>query len=402
LAQRLGKVLKERKDDLAKLAVSEMGKPLKQAISEVEKCAWLCEHYAENAEKYLSDETIDTDASESWVGFEPLGVILGVMPWNFPYWQVIRFAVPTVLAGNTAILKHASNVSGCAEELVDLFRAAGFPDGVFSHILISGKDVAEVISDKRVKAVSLTGSAPAGKSVAKAAGEHLKKSLLELGGSNAFIVLNDADLEEIMESAIFGRIQNNGQSCIAAKRFIVEAGIYDAFKSRLLKRFEELIVGDPMEEGTDIGPLARKDLAEELEDQMQKSLDQGAKLLFGGKRDAAIFYPTILEGVNPGMPAFDEETFGPLATLTKVESAEEAIELTNRSDFGLGATICTQDVERAKKLAQQIEDGAVFINSMVKSDPRLPFGGTKISGYGRELGAFGIREFTNVKTYYVK
>jgi succinate-semialdehyde dehydrogenase/glutarate-semialdehyde dehydrogenase len=402
LVNKLGSQLEIEKESLAKLAVSEMGKPYAQAISEVEKCTWLCEHYAENASEYLKSETVKTDASESWVAYEPLGLILAVMPWNFPYWQVMRFAVPTLLAGNTGILKHASNVPGCSKALENLFVKSGFPEGVFSQIRMSGSRVKEVINHPDVKAASLTGSEKAGKSIAESAGKQLKKCLLELGGSNAFVVLKDADLSEIMNMAVFARTQNNGQSCIAAKRFIVEAPIYKDFKAELAKRFRELTVGDPMQESTDIGPLARIDLAEELEEQMKKSIEVGAELLLGGKRDGAIFHPTILAGVKPGMPVFDEETFGPLATITKVDSAEEAIKMANQSRFGLGATICSANIEKAKKLALLIEDGAVFINELVKSDPRLPFGGTKISGYGRELGSFGIQEFVNVKTYYIK
>ena len=402
LVRKLGLQINAEKDFLAKLAVAEMGKPFVQAISEVEKCAWLCEHYADNAAEYLKREVIKTDASESWVSYEPLGLILAVMPWNFPYWQVMRFAVPTLLAGNTGILKHASNVPGCSKALEGLFTKAGFPDGVFSQVRISGSRVKEIIDHPHVKAASLTGSEKAGKSIAENAGKQLKKCLLELGGSNAFIILEDADLSEIMETAVFARTQNNGQSCIAAKRFIVHASIYETFKEKLKDQFKELVTGDPMKEETDIGPLARVDLAEELDEQMKKSIEAGAELLLGGERDEAIFYPTILDGIEPGMAAFDEETFGPLATITKVDSAEEAIELANQSRFGLGATICSTNVEKAKKLAMLIEDGAVFINELVKSDPRLPFGGTKISGYGRELGPLGIKEFVNAKTYYVK
>ncbi len=402
LVRKLGSHLKTDKESLATLAVAEMGKPYSQAISEVEKCAWLCEHYADKAAEYLKSEVIKTDASESWVAYEPLGLILAVMPWNFPYWQVMRFAVPTLLAGNTGILKHASNVPGCSEALEELFTKAGFPEDVFSQVRISGSRVKEIIDHPHVKAASLTGSERAGKSIAETAGKQLKKCLLELGGSNAFIVLADADLSEIMETAVLARTQNNGLSCIAAKRFIVEHSIYEKFKVELTKRFKDLSVGDPMKEETDIGPLARVDLAEELEEQMNRSIEAGAELLMGGKREGAIFHPTILDGVKPGMAAFDEETFGPLATITKVDSAEQAIELANQSRFGLGATICSTDIKKAKKLALLSEDGAVFINELVKSDPRLPFGGTKISGYGRELGPLGIKEFVNAKTYYVK
>jgi succinate-semialdehyde dehydrogenase/glutarate-semialdehyde dehydrogenase len=390
------------KEELAKLAVLEMGKPYSQAISEVEKCAWLCEHYAENAKEYLQKDVIKTEASESWVAYEPLGLILAVMPWNFPYWQVMRFAVPTLLAGNTGILKHASNVPGCSKALESLFKKAGFPEGVFSQVRISGSRVKEIIEHPHVKAASLTGSEKAGKSLAEAAGAQLKKCVLELGGSNAFVILKDADLDQIIDTAVFARTQNNGQSCIAAKRFIIEAPVYDQFKDALIKKFEELKIGDPMNEDIDVGPLAREDLAEDLEEQMNKSIKSGAELLTGGKRENAIFHPTILGGVKPGMAAFDEETFGPLATLTKVDSEDEAIELANKSRFGLGATICTKNIDKAKILANQIEDGAVFINELVKSDPRLPFGGTKISGYGRELGPLGIKEFVNAKTYYIK
>lgn len=402
LVENLGSQLLAKKKSLAELAVREMGKPISQAIAEVEKCAWLCRHYAEYAEEYLAPITVNTDARESRVAFEPLGLVLAIMPWNFPYWQVLRFAVPTLLAGNTALLKHASNVTGCAEAIEDLFRKAGFPFGIFSHIKVSGSEMSGIIGHESIKAVSLTGSEKAGKAVAAEAGKFLKKCVLELGGSNAFVILKDADIESIIDAAVFGRIQNNGQSCIAAKRFIVEAPVYDEFKLLLQKRFEELVTGDPLDEKVDLGPLARVDLAEDLEAQMKKSIDMGARLLTGGKREKALFYPAILEGVAPGMPAFDEETFGPLATLTKVNSADEAIVLANRSRYGLGATICTSDISYGLLLGSRIEDGAVFINDMVKSDPRLPFGGTKQSGHGRELGVFGIREFTNVKTYYVK
>ncbi len=402
LVSNLGKSLIANKEDLAQLAVSEMGKPISQAVAEVEKCAWLCEHYSKNAPTYLSRNEIKTEAAKSWVDYEPLGVILGIMPWNFPYWQVIRFAVPTVLASNTTLLKHASNVTGCAEAIEGIFRKAGFPTGVFSHLKLSGNKTSEIIKDHRIRAVSLTGSENAGKSVASAAGSVLKKCVLELGGSNAFVILNDAKLDFIMDAAVNGRIQNNGQSCIAAKRFIVQEGIYNDFKNRLIRRFEELNVGDPSNPLTDIGPLARVDLAIELENQLNSSLKKGAKLLVGGSREGALFQPTIIENSLPGMPCFDQETFGPLAALTRVNSAEEAINLANRSNFGLGATICSGSIQNSIELGKEIEDGAVFVNEMVKSDPRLPFGGTKISGYGRELGAWGIREFTNVKTYFVK
>ncbi len=400
LIGKLGEAIKEAKRNLAELATLEMGKPLSQAIAEVEKCAWLCSHYAENAGNYLEDQKIDTDADESWVAYEPLGVILGVMPWNFPYWQVMRFAVPTLLAGNTVAIKHASNTTGCVNALADVFERAGFEEGCFEVLIVEGSRVKSIIGSEFVKAVSLTGSEKAGASVAAAAGKHLKKTVLELGGSNAFIVLADADLGEAAKIGVKARIQNNGQSCIAAKRFLVEDSVYDDFMERFLEKWEKLKVGNPMETGTDVGPLARLDLAETLDEQMRRSMDQRAKLLRGGSRQGPLFEPAILEGVKPGMAAFDEETFGPLAAFTRIKDAEEAVELNNRSRYGLGATLFTSDLERGKRLGRSIRDGAVFFNEMVKSDPRLPFGGTKISGYGRELGPFGIKEFTNVKTYY--
>lgn len=402
LMVKLGEVLKNEKDRLAEWATREMGKPIGQGVSEVEKCAWLCSHYAEHAEEYLSADRIDTDAKESYVAYAPLGVILGVMPWNFPYWQVMRFAVPTLMAGNTVVIKHASNTQQCAKEIAESFEKAGFPRGVFQVLAIGGKRVASVIENDIVRAVSVTGSETAGASVAEAAGRSLKKSVLELGGSNAFIVLRDADLDAAVDTAVFARVQNNGQSCIAAKRFLIETDVYDAFLHRFVEKWRALDVGDPMKPVTDVGPVAREDLAEKLENQMKASVSQGAELLMGGERDGAMFQPAILTGVRPGMPAFDEETFGPLAAIMRVSGVKEALELNNRSRYGLGATVCTTQVREAKELARQIDDGAVFINELVKSDPRLPFGGTKTSGYGRELGPLGIKEFVNAQTVYVK
>lgn len=397
---KLGQVLKNGKETLAELATIEMGKPFDQGVLEVEKCAWLCAHYAENATEYLRDERISTDAKKSWVAYEPLGVILGVMPWNFPFWQVMRFAVPTMMAGNTVVVKHASNTQGCAVAIAGLFEKAGFPKDAFRILAIGGKRVADVIENDIVRAVSLTGSETAGASVATAAGKQLKKTVLELGGSNAFIVLRDADLDVVVDLAVTARIQNNGQSCIAAKRFLVDGEIFDAFLERFVEKWKGLSVGDPMKPGTDVGPLARVDLAEKLEKQMNDSVAQGAKVLIGGERKGAMFQPAILTGVRPGMPAFDEETFGPLAAFTRVSGAAEAIDFNNRSRYGLGATICTTDLKMGEKLGRRIRDGAVFFNELVKSDPRLPFGGTKLSGYGRELGPLGIKEFVNAKTYY--
>lgn len=398
----LSSQLRDRVKDLAKLATLEMGKPIKQAESEVEKCAWLCEHYAENGAKYLADHKVKSDGSQSWVSYEPLGVILGVMPWNFPYWQAFRFAVPTILAGNTALVKHASNVQGCAGEIQQLFESSGFPKGAYQNLRISSKKVAGVIEHDAIKATSLTGSEKAGSAVAQKSGAEIKKSLLELGGSNAFIVLADADLEKTADLCVNARMQNNGQSCIAAKRIILEEPIAEKFTRMLVQRIENLKVGDPLDENIDVGPVAREDLAADLEKQMKESIKKGASLEIGGERNKAHFSPALLKDVEPGMPAFEEETFGPLLSVIVAKSAGHAIELCNLSKFGLGATICSADTDRAIKLARDVEDGAVFINELVKSDPRLPFGGTKISGYGRELGEYGIREFVNIKTYYVK
>lgn len=408
LAARCSYVLKlaalfdHRKETLAQLATLEMGKPIAEAEAEVEKCAWMCRHYAEHAEEYLADQHIKTEASESWVAYESMGIILGVMPWNFPYWQVLRFAVPTLLAGNVVTVKHASNVQGCAAEIETIFAKAGLPKHCYTNLPIESSFVKQVIEHPDVKAVSLTGSEGAGAAVAKIAGANLKPSLLELGGSNAFIVLADANLNAAVELALKARMQNNGQSCIAAKRFIVHASLVDKFAEKLSAKARSIKTGDPMNREVAMGPLARVDLAKELETQVRKSLDMGAKLHCGGSRNGAHYAPTVLSKVQPGMPAFDEETFGPVAAIISAESDEKAIFLANSSKFGLGATICSSDVAAAKKWGREIKDGAVFINEMVKSDPRLPFGGTGISGYGRELGSEGIREFTNIKTYFVQ
>jgi succinate-semialdehyde dehydrogenase/glutarate-semialdehyde dehydrogenase len=397
----LAEVLEMNRARLAKMATLEMGKPIAEAEAEVEKCAWLCRHYAQHAAAYLADEHINTDASTSWIAYEPLGVILGVMPWNYPYWQVLRYAVPTLLAGNTVAVKHASNVQGCATEIESLFAEAGFPKHCYTNLPIGSALVGQVIEDPHVKCVSLTGSEGAGAAVAKIAGANLKKSLLELGGSNAFIVLADADMDAVVALALKARMQNNGQSCIAAKRFIVHASLAADFAERLSQKAMDMKTGDPMNRDVELGPLARVDLAETLDAQVQQSIEMGAKLHCGGERDGAFYAATVLSDVRPGMPAFDEETFGPVAAITTAKTDEEAIFLANTSRYGLGATICSSDTQRAKKLGNDLKDGAVFINEMVKSDPRLPFGGTGISGYGRELGAHGIREFVNVKTYYL-
>ncbi len=398
-------LLRQRKERYAALMVEEMGKTLSSAEAEVEKCAWVCEHYAEHAEAYLAPEIVPTDASRSLVRFDPLGPVLAVMPWNFPFWQVFRFAAPALMAGNVGLLKHASNVPGCALAIEEVFRDAGFPQGAFQTLLIPSRLVDRVIRDPAVQAVTLTGSEPAGRAVAATAGAALKKTVLELGGSDPFIVLEDADLDEAVRTAVTARIINNGQSCIAAKRFIVVQAVADAFEEAFARRMEALRVGDPMDRATDLGPLAREDLLDELQDQVIRSVRAGAVLRTGGHRldRPGFFYaPTVLTGVAPGMAAHDEETFGPVAAVCRARDAGDAIALANRSPFGLGAAIFSRDAGRALALAARVEAGSVFINGLVKSDPRLPFGGVKASGYGRELGVFGIREFVNIKTVWVR
>ncbi|RDI14510.1 NAD-dependent succinate-semialdehyde dehydrogenase [Flavobacterium sp. AG291] len=398
----LGFVLTKQQHLLAKTCVLEMGKPLKQALAEVQKCGVLCDFYAENAEDFLAPETIKSDAAESYVTYEPLGVILGVMPWNFPYWQVFRFAVPAILAGNTVLVKHASNVAGCAQLLEDIFLEAGFPKGVYQNLLIASGQVEEVINNPIIKAVSLTGSEKAGAAVASTAAKQIKKAVLELGGSNAFIVCEDANVEDAVSVAVTARMQNTGQSCIAAKRFLVHDSVFDIFVEKFRSKVEALQSGDPMLETTDIGPLARVDLAEDVEKQVNKSVEMGAKVVTGGTREGAFYSPTVLINVTTDMPVFKEEVFGPAVPVVPFSSFEEAVNLSNQSEFGLGVTIFSKDVENIKRKAHLFEEGAVFINAMVKSDPALPFGGVKRSGYGRELAENGIKEFVNVKTIYIK
>jgi len=400
---RLGVQLRERKEVLAQLITSEMGKPVKEAEAEVEKCAWVCDYYAENAEVFLKEEPIKTDASDSYVVYDPLGCVLAIMPWNFPFWQVFRFAAPTLMAGNTGILKHASNVPQCALVIQELFEEAGFPKGVFQTVLISGEETDRLIAHATIKAVTLTGSEQAGIKVAASAGANLKKTVLELGGSDPFIVLKDANVEEAVEWAVKARMINNGQSCIAAKRFIVDRTVKDRFVDAMARAVRQLKFGDPLDSEVQIGPLARKDLAESLYTQVQRSIALGASVVIGGiPPQGALFSPTILDNVTPGMPAFDEELFGPVAAVIVASSEEEAIRLANQSNYGLGASIWTGNIERGKILARQIESGSVFINGMVKSDPRLPFGGIKLSGYGRELAEFGIKEFVNIKSIWIR
>jgi len=400
----VARYLREHKARLARIAVLEMGKSIVEAESEVEKCAWVCDYFAEHAASMLADEQLASSATESYVAFRPLGVVLAVMPWNFPYWQVFRFAAPAVMAGNTAILKHASNVSRVALEIERVFREAGLPQGTFRTILVPGAETVKLIADPRVAAVTLTGSELAGVEVAGASGRALKKTVLELGGSDAFIVLEDADLEQAAQVAVTARFQNNGQSCIAAKRFIVVEAVADEFERLFAANVAKLKVGDPLERETQIGPLARQDLCESLDQLVQQSVQQGAQVLLGGKRregQGSFYEPTILTHVTPEMPVFSEETFGPVAAVIRARDAEHALELANDSQFGLSSNLWTRNLELARQLAARVEAGGVFVNGMTSSDPRLPFGGIKLSGYGRELSAFGIREFVNIQTVWI-
>lgn len=392
--------LRSKKEVYANTTSLEMGKPIVEARAEIEKCAWVCEYYAEMAEKHLETEVIESDAQLSRVQYEPLGVILGIMPWNFPFWQVFRFLAPTIMAGNTTLLKHASNVQGCAKHIEDIFSEAGFPEGVFQNLVIASSKVKPVIEHKHIKAVTLTGSEYAGSMVASQAGGRIKKTVLELGGSNAFIILEDADIDKAVEVGVIARMMNCGQSCIAAKRFIVHENLYAEFVRKYTSAINTLVVGDPLEEGTQLGPLSSINQAKEVEEQVNKAIRDGAKIGTGGKRDGCFYAPTLITNVSPEMAIFKEEVFGPVASVIAFNTEKEAVELNNQSEFGLGATIFTSDAEKAERLIPEIEDGAVFVNSLVKSDPRLPFGGTKKSGYGRELSLLGIREFVNAKTVF--
>jgi succinate-semialdehyde dehydrogenase/glutarate-semialdehyde dehydrogenase len=397
-------VLRADKARFAALLTAEMGKPIVEAEAEIEKCAWTANWFAENGERLLADEPIDSTGTESYVRFQPLGVILAVMPWNFPFWQAFRAALPALTAGNVMLLKHSSNVPQSAIAIEEVFREAGVPEGVFQTLLIGSAAVERVISDRRVAGVTLTGSDKAGELVAATAGKALKKAVLELGGSDPFIVLADADLETAATVACRARNQNNGQSCIAAKRFIVEESVADEFEQRFTRAVAALKVGNPMDRGNQVGPLARGDLVDDLERQVNESVRLGAKAVTGGKRIAGegyYFEPTVLTNVKPGMPAYNEETFGPVAAVIRVKDADDALRVANDTEYGLGSNIWTSDVERAKKLAEQVEAGLVFINGMVASDARLPFGGVKRSGFGRELSEYGIKEFTNIQTVWV-
>jgi|SRR5579872_935095 len=396
--------LDARKSELAKTATLEMGKTLPQAVAEIEKCVWACRFYAEHAQQQLADERVETDAAQSSIRFEPLGVVLAIMPWNFPFWQVFRFAAPAIMAGNAGLLKHASNVPQCALAIESAFASSGFPDGIFGTLLIGAAAVEGVIKDPRVKAVTLTGSEPAGRTVAAQAGREIKKTVLELGGSDPFIVMPSADLDQAAAVATQARVQNNGQSCIAAKRFIVADSIADAFLTKFVERFKALRIGDPMAEGTEVGPLANQSGVEEVDRQVQALAAAGAKTLTGGERpDGKGFYypPTIITDVPPQSAEAKEEVFGPVAMVFRVGDAAQAIALANSTTFGLGASVWTNDAAERDLFVKNLEAGAVFVNGMVKSDPRLPFGGVKASGYGRELSEFGIREFVNVKTVWI-
>ena len=396
--------LRDHKTELARLAVLEMGKSITEAEAEVEKCAWNCDYFAENAARFLADEKAASNASESYIAFRPLGVVLAIMPWNFPYWQVFRFAAPALMAGNTTVLKHASNVSGVALKIEHIFQEAGVPQGVLRTVLVPGSETRRLIEDPRITAITLTGSEAAGVDVASTSGHVLKKTVLELGGSDPFIVLEDADLDEAAQVAVTARFQNNGQSCISAKRFIVVDAVAEAFEQKFVANTAKLKVGDPLEYDTRIGPVARKDLQETLDQQVQQSIQQGARVLIGGRpgEGKGCFYePTILTDVTPQMSVFTDETFGPVAAVIRARDTEHALELANNSKFGLSSNLWTRDIEQARELAARIEAGGVFINGMTASDPRLPFGGVKSSGYGRELSSFGIQEFVNVQTVWI-
>lgn len=405
LMRKAAEILRARAAEYGRLMAREMGKPLRDGIAEAQKCAVACDYYAEHGERLLAPEPVPTEAHKSFVTFNPLGVVLAVMPWNFPFWQVFRFAAPGLTAGNAALLKHASNVPGCALAIEEIFRTAGFPENLFRTLMIRNPQVTAVIEHPLVRAATLTGSTPAGRAVASKAGALLKKTVLELGGSDPYLILEDADLEVAAEVSTKGRLVNSGQSCIAAKRFIVIEKIRREFEERFVRRMQAVKMGDPLEEQTAVGPLARHDLRDELHRQVQMSIDKGARCLLGGsipQGRGAYYPPTVLTEVRKGMPAYDEELFGPVAAVISVSDEEEAIATANDSPFGLGGCVITRDRVRGERIAaERIESGMVFVNEPVRSDPRLPFGGVKESGYGRELSGYGIKEFVNIKTVYV-
>ncbi len=406
LMKKAARILRENQHEFAVLMANEMGKPIAQGRAEAEKCAWVCDYYAEHAESFLQPEFVETDADRSFVSFQPLGVILAVMPWNFPFWQVFRFAAPALMAGNAGVLKHASNVPGCAMTIEGIFREAGFPEHLFRTLLVTSKQVDAIIEHPLVRAVTLTGSTPAGKAVAAKAGSVVKKTVLELGGSDPYVILEDADLEQTVATCVASRLINSGQSCIAAKRFIVVEAVRKAFETRFVELMQQKQMGDPLQEDTEVGPQARHDLRDDLHRQVRESVEKGATLLLGGEVPdlrGAFYPPTVLTDVTKGMPAYDEELFGPVAAIIPVADEAEAIRVANDSLFGLGAAVFTRDVEKGERIATfELEAGSCFVNAFVKSDPRLPFGGIKESGYGRELSHFGIKEFVNIKTVYVK
>ncbi len=402
---RASEILENEKNEFARTITIEMGKPIKGAVGEAEKCALVCRYYAENAERHLANEVVETDATRSYVRFQPLGPVLAVMPWNFPFWQVFRFAAPALMAGNVGLLKHSSNVPQCALAIEDIFRRAGFPEGTFQTLLIGTQPVQSILEDRRVTAATLTGSEPAGRSVAGIAGKQIKKTVLELGGSDPFIVMPTADIGKAVSTAVKSRTINNGQSCIAAKRFIVHGNIYEQFESQFVKEMKALRVGDPLDEKTDIGPLATEQIQKDVDDQVKTSVAAGAVVLTGGKkldRKGNFYEPTVLTNIPKNSPAYSKEVFGPVAMLFRVNNFDEAIQLANDTTFGLGSSAWTNDDNERERFIDELEAGCVFINGMVASDPRLPFGGVKNSGYGRELGEFGIREFVNIKTVWIK
>ncbi|MDW7691743.1 NAD-dependent succinate-semialdehyde dehydrogenase [Flammeovirgaceae bacterium SG7u.111] len=403
LLKRIASILNKNKETYALTMSLEMGKPLRESIIEIEKSAWGCEYYAEKGIEFLEDQYFDTRATTSFVRYEPLGTILAIMPWNFPFWQFFRFAAPNLMAGNNILLKHAPNVFGCAKHIADILAEAGLPEGVFHNLFIDTDLVPKVIEHKTVKAVTLTGSTLAGSKVAELAGKNIKKSVLELGGNNAFIVLDSANLDDAIDSVFVSRMRNSGQSCIAAKRILLQESIKDEFLAKIsIKMKQELQPGNPIEESTTFGTLARIDLADKVSVQVTSTIKSGAKLLVGGEQKQAYFAPTILDNVQPNSVAFEEEVFGPVISTTTFGTLDEAVKLANQSNYGLGTSIYTEDIDLALHYASKFDDGSVFINELVRSDPRLPFGGTKTSGYGRELALEGIREFVNTKTIYVK
>lgn len=406
LMHEAARVLRDNASAYGVLMAEEMGKPVKDGRAEAEKCAWVCDYYAEHAEPFLAPEMVATEATKTFVTFQPLGVVLAVMPWNFPFWQVFRFAAPALMAGNAGVLKHASNVPGCALAIEDVFHRAGFPEHLFRTLLIGSRQVDAVIAHPLVRAVTLTGSTPAGQAVASKAGAMLKKTVLELGGSDPYIVLADADVEAAAATCVSSRLINSGQSCIAAKRFIVVEALQEQFTARFIEHMQAARVGDPRTEDTTVGPLARHDLRDELHKQVQESMARGATCVLGGEipeGPGAFYPPTVLTNVRKGMPAYDDEMFGPVAAIIPVRDEAEAIQVANDSPFGLGAAVFTQDIANGERIAaEELEAGCCFVNALVKSDPRLPFGGVKASGYGRELSHYGIKEFVNIKTVYVR